>query len=63
MITEAAERLVTDFAGPRINLVGAYEKALVNFVLTKLADPRSGYDAVLEEICQRRWFVGQAVAS
>jgi hypothetical protein len=63
VITEAAERLVAEWAGKHHNLTGAYELALADFVLTKLADPRSGYDAVLEEICQRRWFVGQAVAS
>ena len=62
MIAEVAERLVAEWAGKHHNLTGAYERALADFVLTKLADPRSGYDAVLEEICQRRWFVGQVAS-
>lgn len=61
MISEAAEQLVADFAGPRINLVGAYEKALVEFVLLKLADPQAPYGAVLGDICQRRWTAGQYI--
>lgn len=62
MITAAAERIVTYFADEHRNLTGAYELALVEFVLTQLADPASDYDELLEEICQRRWFVGRCAS-
>lgn len=61
MIPTAAELLVADFAGPRTNLIGPYELALVEFALWKLADPRSPYGPLLDDICRRRrWTVAAA---
>ena len=59
MIAAAAEQLVDEWADGFFRLNGAYEKALVNHVLTQLADPATDYAGVLEDICQRRWFVGR----
>lgn len=62
MMTAAAEQLVREWADGFFRLNGAYEKALVGDVLTQLADPSSDYDELLEEICQRRWFVGRCAS-
>jgi hypothetical protein len=61
MIPAAAEQLVADFAGQHHGLTGAYEKALVEFALLKLADPQSPYGPLLDDICRQRWTVGQFI--
>ena len=58
-LIEAAEQLVTEWADHTTSLHGPYELALVEWVLAKLADPSSSYGPALEDVCQRRWFVGQ----
>lgn len=57
MIHLAAERLVTEWADRHRNLTGA--RLLIVDVLRQLADPGSDYGELLDDLCQRRWIVGQ----
>ncbi|MGH4010311.1 MAG: hypothetical protein ACRDTH_19490 [Pseudonocardiaceae bacterium] len=62
MIHESAERLVTEWAGQHHHVTGAYELALAGHVLRQLADPRSEYGPLLDDLCQRRWTVGRVAS-
>lgn len=58
----AAERLAAQWASRQGTLTGAREQSLTEHVLTQLADPRSDYGELLNELCRRRWR-GAGVAS
>ncbi|MGH3882883.1 MAG: hypothetical protein ACRDRC_05700 [Pseudonocardiaceae bacterium] len=62
MIPESAERLVTEWADRNRTLACTREVALVGYVLGQLADPRTDYGPLLDDLCQRRWTVGRVAS-
>jgi hypothetical protein len=55
MIPIAAELLATEWSERNRTLTGPRERALVEHVLTQLADPESDYGGLLDELCRTRW--------